>query len=38
MFGRSPEKYIYLESKINSCKGEIKTDLHVNGLPLEKAL
>lgn len=28
----------YLESKINSWKGEIKTDLYINGLPLEKVL
>ena len=28
----------YLESKINSCKGEIKTDLYINGLPHEKVL
>ena len=28
----------YLESKINSWKVEIKTDLYINGLPLEKVL
>ena len=28
----------YLESKINSWKGEIKTDLYINGLQLEKVL